>query len=155
MFNKTNPFAGAKMVLKNGEPIEALRFQGSNQYALSESTGEVNANSRKELLDSITRLMSEYNNGNIVQASASPRNTLTAKERQERRDLLATAYNHPATWEALGSSLATQINEQGNRQGFMRRLLVSNTLRQGEIASITMPTHDVVAVVDQSSEICL
>jgi hypothetical protein len=32
----------------------------------------------------------------------------------------------------------------------MRRLLVSNTLRQGEIASITMPTHDVVAVVATS-----
>lgn len=154
MSTKNNPFAGAQMVLKNGNPIEELRFGGSNLRALSSSTGEVNAYSKKDLLNSITRLMSEADSGNILQSNSAnnpARNSAAMQqERQERRDLLAAAYADPNMWEALGSSIATQISEQGNRVGFMRRLLVGNTLRQGEIARITMPTHDVVAVVATS-----
>jgi len=148
-----NPYAGAQMVLKNGDPIEELRFGKSSERALSSSTGEINAYSKKDLLGAISKLMTEVESGNVMQASSMTNQQARSREVQERREVLAAAYADPTgkTWSALGSSIATQINEQASREGFMRRLLLGNTLRQGEIARITMPTHDSIAVVATSS----
>lgn len=149
-----NPYAGATMVLKNGDPIEELRFGKSHEKALSSSTGEINAYDKKDLLKAITGLMNEVQSGNVVQNRGF--NSLSsadrAKEYAERREVLAAAYTDKSgqAWAALGSSLATQINEQASREGFMRRLLLGNTLRQGEMARITMPTHDAIAILATS-----
>jgi hypothetical protein len=150
---KSNPYAGAKMVLRNGNPIEDLRFGRSSERALSESTGEINAYNRKDLMNAIGNLMMEASAGNITEQRNAPTAANRQKEIQERREVLATAYTDPSgnSWAALGSSIATQINEQASREGFMRRLLLGNTLRQGEIARVTMPAHDAVAVVATSS----
>lgn len=150
-----NPYAGASMVLKNGDPLEELRFGKSAEKALSSSTGEVNAYNKKDLLNAITRLMNEVESGNVIQSSmfSSRSSAERTRELQERREVLMAAHTDPTgqAWAALGSSLATQINEQASREGFMRRLLLGNTLRQGEIARVSMPTHDTFAVVATSS----
>lgn len=150
-----NPYAGAKMVLKNGDPIEELRFGKSAERALSSSTGEFNANDKKDLLRSITRLMGSVEGGDVVpeQHSALASSEAMRKQHQERREVLASAYSDPTgqVWSALGMSIAAQINEQANREGFMRRIMIGNTLRQGEIPRASMPTHDAVSVVATSS----
>ncbi len=137
-----NPYAGAKMVLKNGDPIEQLRFGKSSE----------NAFDKKDLMHSIGQMMMEASSGNIVQQRQVKNTPDRMKENQERREVLAAAFADKSgqSWTALGSSMATQINEQASREGFMRRLLLGNTLRQGEMARISMPTHDSLAVVATS-----
>lgn len=150
-----NPFAGAKLVLKNGDPVEELKFGGSNQRALSASTGEFNANDKSELVRSITKLMQSMSSGEVVPEyqSAIASSEVRARELQERREILASAYNDQSgkQWAALGANLALQLNEQRNREGFLRRICVGQTLRQGEIARVTLPAWDAVAVTATSS----
>lgn len=142
---------GARMSMRNGDPIEALRFGKSNMQALSSSTGEFNAYDKKDLVHSISQLMQAVASGQIVH---QPDNEVTASQIQEaKREALQAALTDPsgAKWAALGSGLGRQIDEQVERQGFLRNIAVGNTLRTGEIARIPMPTHDVLAVVATTS----
>ena len=148
-----NQYAGATLTLRNGDPIEELKFGKSKEYALSSSTGEFNANDKKELLRSISSLMKAVDGQEIVPSQQ----TMTARERQlakeERREVLDSAFNDTSgqQWAALGASIAEQINEQNNREGFLRRVSMGNTLKQGEIARVPMPSQDAIAVVATSS----
>lgn len=154
-----NPYAGAKMVLPNGDPIEALRFGGKlgekRELALSSSTGEFNAGSQKELVQAITSLMSSIQNKQVVPEyqSALSSSEVYSNQLRERREILAAAYNDTTgqKWAALGANIATQLQEQRNREGFLRRISVGQTLRQGDIARVTMPAWDAVAVVATAS----
>lgn len=150
-----NPFAGAQLVLKNGDPIEQLRFGQGRSLALSSSTGEFNASSQKDLVQAITNLMGAVNKGEIVPAyqSALSSSEQFAKDLQERREVLAAAYNDTSgkQWAALGANIALQLQEQRNREGFLRRIAVGQTLRQGEVARVAMPAWDAVAVIATSS----
>ena len=118
-----NQYAGATLTLRNGDPIEELKFGKSKEYALSSSTGEFNANDKKELLRSISSLMQSMERNEIVHQN----HTMTASERSqqkyERREALAAAFNDTTgqVWAATGASLAERINEQSNREGFLRR----------------------------------
>jgi len=143
----------ARMVLANGDPIEALRFGNSNQMALSSATGEFNAYDKKDLARSIGELMTAFASGQIVHSENAPMEATAAQLREARREALseALADSTGSKWMALGSGLARQIDEQVERQGFLRNIAVGNTLRQGEIARIPMPTHDALAVVATSS----
>jgi hypothetical protein len=148
--SQKNPYAGAT-VLKNGSPIEGLKFGTSNSHALDERTGEINAWDKKDAMRSISEMMAMANRGELVQRSTS----LSAKQRAEelatRQEVLSAALVDPALWTALGASMATQIEEQRDRQGFMRRVLVGNSIKQGDVARITMETHDATAIVATSS----
>jgi hypothetical protein len=150
-----NLFSGAELVLKNGNPIEDLRFGKSNMAALSSSTGEFNANSTQDLINSITQLMTAVASGQVVPKaqSAIASSDEYAREVQERREVLAAAYNDQSgeTWAALGASMALRLNEQRNREGFMRRISVGQTLKQGELARVNMTAWDSVAVVATSA----
>lgn len=149
-----NQYAGATLSLRNGDPIEELKFGKSREYALSSSTGEFNAHDKKELLRSISSLMRSVESQEVVPAkSASMSSADRMRIKEERREVLAAAYNDSTgqLWSALGASLGEQINEQATREGFLRRILMGNTLKQGEIARIPMPAHDTVAVVATSS----
>lgn len=142
-------FKSSKMVLRNGAPLEDLKFGKSNLRALSSTTGEFNANDKRELMRSISELMAAAANGQIV-----PEESIESKSAsEERRDILAEALADEtgAKWASLGASIARQINDELPRQGFLRRITVPNTLRQGEIARVPMPAHSTTAVVASSS----
>jgi hypothetical protein len=149
-----NQYAGAKLTLKNGDPIEELRFGKGRELALSSSTGEFNASDRKDLLKSISSLMQAVQSEQVVPAHKAMASSEERRQvKEERRELLAAAYNDTTgnLWSALGASLAEQIHEQAAREGFMRRVMMGNTLKQGEVARIPMPAHDTIAVVATSS----
>ncbi len=139
-----------KMVLKDGSPVEELRFGRSREQALSASTGEINAYDKKDLINSITQLMQAHSSGQVVQQTGSME-SLSASE--QRREILseALADDTGQKWASLGASIGRQINEEIKRQGFLRNITVANTLRQGEIARIPMPSHDAMAIVATSS----
>ena len=149
-----NQYAGATLKLKNGDPIEELRFGKGRELALSSSTGEFNASDKKDLLRSISSLMKSVQQEEVVPANqALSSSEERRKVKEDRRELLAAAYNDTSgnLWSALGASIAEQIQEQAAREGFMRRVMMGNTLKQGEIARIPMPAHDTIAVVATSS----
>lgn len=143
-----NHFKSAKMVLRNGEPLEQLRFGRNRELALSSSTGEINASSKKDLMRQIGELMLSASSGQIVEEVSA------SSVRDARRDILieALADETGGKWASLGASIAQQINEEMPRQGFLRRITVPHTLRQGDIARIPMPPHDTLAVVATSSQ---
>lgn len=140
-----NPYAQAQVVLANGAPITDFRMPGSNQRALSESTGEFNAYDKKELIRSITNMFSAMSSGEMRHQSVSAEDK--ARDLQERREVVVAAYADPAKWQALGADLAVQIQEQRNREGFMRRIAVPQNLKQGELPRVTIPMWDAMAVV--------
>lgn len=136
----SNQFKSAKMVLKGGAPLEELRFGKGREVALSSSTGEFNASDKKDLARQIGNLMNAFASGEIVQ------------EKDEvalasHREILADAMASKENWEALGANIAQQIYEQADRDGFLRKISVGNTLRQGEVQRVPMPPHDTFAVI--------
>ncbi len=151
---RTNPMAGAQLVLKNGDPLTELRLGKSGMRSLS-SGGEFNAHDKKELVQMIGQLMAEANGGQVVPEykSAIASSQEYGQMLQERREILAAAYNDTTgeKWAALGSSIAMQLQEQRNREGFLRRIAIGATIKQGEIPRISMPAWDQVAIVATSS----
>lgn len=143
-----NQMTGAKMVLANGAPLEELRLGKSTAAALDGKTGEFNAYDKKDLLNSINGLMAAVASGQVVQ------DTQTAAQASEaRREVLAEALadDTGAKWAALGSGLARQISDQVSREGFLRRISQGQTLKQGEVPRVPMPSHDAMGVVATSS----
>lgn len=152
---KSNVFAGAQLVLKNGDPLEELRLGKSNYRALDSTSGEFNAQDTKELLKQIGQLMTAISSGQVVPASQSAQATSEEHTRQlqARREVIAEAYFDQTgqKWASLGASIALQLQEQRTREGFMRRLAIGQTLKQGEIARIAMTAWDAVAIVATSA----
>lgn len=136
-----NQLKGARMVLNNGAPLEELRFGKSRELALSSSTGEFNAYDKQDLMKQISNLMVAVASGQVVQEQ-TPQEVVA-----HRREILAEALQDSAKWQALGANIAQQIYDQADRDGFLRKLAVGNTLRQGEVQRVPMPAHDAIAVV--------
>lgn len=149
----THAFAGARMTLKDGSPIEDLRLGKGRELALSSSTGEINASSVKDAMKVIGEMMQAVASGEMVHGRELSTREEALASSEARRQVLAEAMSDPTgqKWAALGASLAQQINEQNDREGFVRKLCVGNTLRQGEIQRVPMPAHDTIAVVATSA----
>lgn len=150
----TSTFQGAKMVLRDGRPLEDLRLGKGRELALSSSTGEINANSKADLLQQIGALMQAHASGEIVpQSQAQSSVQMRAEAASERREILreAMADTTGQLWSALGANLAQQIDEQADREGFVRKLMVGNTLSQGQVQRVPMPAHDTLAIVATSA----
>ncbi len=143
---------GAKMVLRNGAPIEDLRLGAGRELALSSSTGELNASSVQDAAKIIGDLMKAVASGQIIPEHMAPQHKMTALANADaRREVLVEALQDADKWQALGASLAQRIEEQAARDGFVRKLMIGNTLRQGEMQRVPMPAYDTLAVVATSS----
>ena len=140
----TAQYKGARMVLANGAPIEDLRFGKGRELALSHSTGEFNASDKKDLANQISNLMLAMASGQIVQQTEP-------EVKVSRREVLQEALQSPENWQALGANIAQQVYEQADREGFLRKVSVGNTLRQGEMQRVPMPPHDTMAVIATSA----
>lgn len=138
-----NPYASAQVVLKNGDPVTELRFAGSRDRALSESTGEFNANDKKELIRSISKMFDSMSSGEIRHQTSEER----AADADMRREVVVAAYADADKWAALGADLAMQVQEQRNREGFLRRVAIGQDLKQGQLPRVTTQMWDAMAVV--------
>src|SRR5690606_524906 len=141
-----NQVKGARMMLSNGAPLEDLRFGKSRELALSSATGEFNAYDKNDLVRQIANLMTAVASGQVVQ---QPQKMVATAS--DRRELLAEALQDPSKWTALGANIAQQIYDQADRDGFLRKIAVGNTLRQGEVQRVPMPSHDAMAVIATSA----
>lgn len=143
-----NPFAKQQQfVTQSGDSVENFKFNGRSERAIGRN-GEINASDVKDLLQNINQMMMASQQGQIVKSK-----TVTADERRERLAVFTAAYNDRTggQWNVLGSSIAEAIRQQGDREGFLRRLVMGQPLEQGQMPRVPMPAHDAVAVVATSS----
>lgn len=138
-----NPYSAAQVVLKDGAPITDLRFSGSSGRALDERSGEFNAQDKKELIRSISKMFEAMSSGEIRHKTSAEKSA----ELDARREVVVASYADPEKWAALGADLAMQIQEQRNREGFLRRIAVGQDLKQGQLPRINVPLWDAMAVV--------
>lgn len=141
---KPSPFAGKSVMLQGGAPITDLRAPGSNQRMLSESNGEFNANSRKDLMVQISNLMAAVSSGQVVAQETS---VSAAQRAADLRATIVAANLDPSKWSSLGADLVTEIEVQRNRDGLLRRLAMPQNLGQGEHARVICQLWDQTAIV--------
>ena len=128
------------------EPVaDNFTFSGQSQPAVA-SNGEINASNMADVLQQMTKLMSAKASGQIVRSQP------THEEKQSSRVVLASAYADPTgkKWAMLGANIADGIKQQAEREGFMRRLLVGNTLEMGQTPRFNVHENNAVAVVATS-----
>lgn len=136
-----NQFKGAA-VLRNGDPVTELRAKNSNQRLLSESNGEFNAYDKKDLIRAISSLMSESSSGNV-----RFNQSLSAEEQDQRKQVLMEAFSSKDKWESLGADIAAQVSEQRTREGFLRKICLGQTIKQGELPRVITQMWDATGIV--------
>lgn len=144
-----NPYASAQVVLKNGDPITDLRLGGSRERLISQSgayAGEFNANDKKELIRAITGMFSAMATGDLQHETSLSSAEMRQNDIEVRREAVLTAMASAPAWAALGADLAIQIQEQRNREGFLRRVALGQTIKQGELPRVNVPMWDAFAV---------
>lgn len=115
--------------------------KGSSERIVA-STGEINANSKKDLWAQNIEFLQAAEQGNILTAAQ-----LESKEFTKRnRDLLLAAVNDKEAHRVLGEKIAESLYIVCNRQGFLRKFLARNTVDQGAMPRFPLRTKNVTAV---------
>lgn len=106
--------------------------------AFENNAGEINAGSKKELMQRIQALAMSANNGEISEQHEFA---------QKRAELVeaAMADHTGETWRVVGEVLGDEIMETMGRDGFLRKLLMRKDLKKGEIGRLRIRKKDVLA----------
>lgn len=119
-----------------------FRFQGSAERMIG-SNGELNASSRKELLQQQARFLQASSEGQFMSAAeATQRESLT----RTNRELIQAAFNDSGAHRVLGERIADSLQITANRQGFMRKYLAKVEVAQGSVPRFPLRTKNVTAV---------
>lgn len=132
-------------------PGKEVRISGSREMLVGRN-GEINASSKEDLLRSISQLLTMAADGSLDLSDAKDDQEVTAEQSNQ---YVAAAYQDTTAggkWAELGASMAGQVAESADREGFMRRLLVPMELAQGTIPRHRVKTKNVTAVVASSSQ---
>lgn len=140
-----NQLRGAKVVLRNGDPLSDLKIGG--ERILSESTGEVNAWNKKDLINKITQMIGAADQGEFMEVSESQVGMTKDQIREENRQLIEEAAADPSKWDSLGASIVGSIEDRAERQGLLRRICKGATVRQGDVPRVELKTHQAQAIV--------
>jgi hypothetical protein len=131
--------------MKSRNPIVVatdLRFTGSSERAIGRN-GELNASSKRDLLQNQLRLLSATASGSVLtETDALQRRKEVAKHRQ----LVQAMFNSNQAHKELGEVLATNLYQAGNRRGFARKFLARQELVQGQLPMAKLRRKDVTAV---------
>lgn len=133
------------MQFRRNKPVIAseMKLAGSNERFL-DSKGEINASSRKDLMQQIANLMEFASTNNIV----TEQEAVKAEERKAAlANILTASMTSDQARKELGEIMAEDLYVVGNREGFARRFLVRQELKQGEIPRVKMRMKNVTAVV--------
>ena len=106
--------------------------------ALEDKNGEINAGSKKELLQRIQAMAQASSEGSLQQQSDFA---------QKRAELVeaAMADQTGETWRVVGEVLGDEIMETMGRDGFLRKVMMRKDLKKGEIGRLRMRKKDVLA----------
>lgn len=120
-------------------PGSADRFVGHN--------GEVNANSKKDLLGQQLKLLTASANGDVITSSAAEKQARAQRNRQ----LVQAMFNNPSVHKELGEVMAQDLYIAQNRRGFSRKFLARQDLVNGQFPSVKLRRKDVIATYATSA----
>lgn len=150
---KKNPFA--KVSFKT--PVvatELARGIGSERFVAG--NGEVNASSKKDLMLQIASFLTEASRtGAVTEAEANTRLAISAsakrlEDAEKHQKAVTAAFASKDAHAELGEVMAEELYQAANREGFMRRFLARQELKQGQHPQVRMRMKDATAVVATS-----
>lgn len=106
--------------------------------AFEDSNGEINAGSKKELMQRIGALALASAQGDVKEQSEFSRKKAELVE-------AAIADQTGETWRVVGEVLGDEIMETMGRDGFLRKVLMKKDLKKGEIGRLRIRKKDVLA----------
>lgn len=106
--------------------------------AFEDKNGDINAGSKKELLQRVMALSQATSAGEVAEQHAF------ATQRAELVEA-AMADKSGETWRVVGEVLGDEILETMGRDGFLRKLLMRKDLKKGEIGRLRLRKKDVLA----------
>lgn len=148
---KNNPYLSqnrkpgmATASLADRLPAQAFRREDSRD-AMVNNRGEINASSKKDLMQTIAALASAASSGQME--TAHDKQMAQAEATRTRQELVTAAINDKSgqSWVTLGEVIGDEIWETTSREGFSRRLLLLKELQQGEVGRLKIRRKDVIA----------
>ena len=123
-----------------------IRSTGANGERLIGRNGELNASSKKDLIEQQTRLMSVANTQQIVTESDAER--IRIETTKARRREMATAMFHDSDKHvAVGAAMGDELYITQGREGIMRNVLQRQELENGKVPRVTLRTRNLTVGV--------
>lgn len=145
MVNKIQLRTAKKPVVASA--ASEYRIGDSRERAVA-GNGEVNASSKRDLLDRGFQLMQAAARNEVVaDAVLAERVQFTRRN----KDLMTAAFQDMDAHRVLGQKMAESLYVTANRQGFMRKFLAKNEVKQGSIPRFPIRTKNVTAVMSTSA----
>lgn len=108
-----------------------------------DKNGEINASSRKDMIQTIASFMQSGDRNNIIDDVTRARNKEEAAIKQK---LVSASWTNEHARQELGELMAEDLYAVGNRDGFARRFLAKQELNPGEIPRVKMRMKNVTAI---------
>ena len=146
-----NPYKGKKIWVhaKSGNemgdaPRPYFTRSGKMDYArssLSDNSGEINASSKKDMLEAIVALQRAVGSGQYVEQRVNQ-----AEVAQRRAELVTAAVNDKdgQAWKAMGEVIGDEVFETMGRDAFAAKTLLHKPLAKGEVGRIRIRKKDVI-----------
>lgn len=126
-------------------PAQEYRFGNSNERAIG-SNGEVNADSRKDLLVRSHALQEATAIGSVIANAEFATRETAAKVAKVNREMVKAAFADGQAYKVLGEKMANEIYMTTNRKGFSRRFLNRIELQTGQIPRFPVRLKNVNAM---------
>ena len=120
---------------------ELSRGRGTERFVAS--NGELNASSNGDLFRQIASFLDQASNTGAVTESRA----VAMEKAGARKNAITAAFQSAPAHKELGEVLADELYQAANREGFMRRFLAKQELKQGQMPHVKMRMKNVVASV--------
>jgi len=124
-------------------PVVASTLRRGSERLIG-GNGEMNADSKKDLLAAIATLVEAGANSSVISENDAISREETAAT---NREMVLAAFDDKEELAALGDLMSDQIKIAADRDGFMRRFLRHQDIGQGEIPKVSIVTKNVTASV--------
>jgi hypothetical protein len=141
-----------QMVTKGGNPLAGITLKGRHREPSVSigNDGQISSYNTKDALAQANQLMALSSKGEVGSAyQLSPRENLE-HQKESRQSIIAQAIESPEAWASVGASLADEVQEQADRDGFLRKICQGQTLRMGEQPRVPMEQNIAEAIVATS-----
>lgn len=118
------------------------KFPGSNEIAVA-SNGELNASSKRDLLQNQLKLLQATANGEVTTAGR-------LENARKSRQLVEAMFNSDVAHKELGEVMANSLYQAANRRGFARKFLGRQDLVNGQWPAVKMRNKDTTVVYSTS-----
>lgn len=126
--------------MKSKTPVIASDFRAApGAERLVGNNGEINASSKKDLLQQQLRLLTATAQGDVTSVER-------LQQQSRRRAMVQAMFNSDQAHKELGEVLAQNLYQTANRRGFSRKFLARQDLVPGAIPMVKMRMKNVVIV---------